>query len=356
MTTNNPEDSATILVACGGTGGHVYPGIALAQGLPRYSFVFIGSKTRQDSRIIPKYGYPFFSISASPRNVIALLVGFFQSLSLIRKFKPKVVLGTGSYHTIPVVFAAKVLGYPIILLEQNAIPGRVNRLLSRFAASVCVSFEESKRFFPKGTLCVTGNPIRRDFAKDDLSFDAVFEGLTGKPFVLVFGGSQGAEAINVVSEALYLHSEGADSMIFIHISGRVFFEKRYGKQPFVIVRDKTDTVRAIVIPYTENMKFFYEKASAVVSRSGATTIAELLHFKKTAVLVPYPHATDNHQLANAEAFCREGSGLILSETELTESRLLADITFALTLPFPDINKSDAVTLVQRQIEDVIKGD
>lgn len=349
----NEAKKKTILIACGGTGGHVYPGIAIAQALRSEKVVFVGSKNRQDSKIIPEYGYPFYSITASPKNIFKLGMGLIQSLKIIKKEKPSVVLGTGSYHTIPVILAAKLKGIPILLLEQNVIPGRVNRLLSRIANRVCMSFEDSRVYFKTKNSVVTGNPVRMSF-KSNPSIPELEQVLNdSRQMVLVFGGSQGARALNETVASLYLNPEITHSFVTVHIAGTVLFEKTYPKQSYGVIKNAEGLIQAIVLPYAEDMGTLYKRASLVISRSGATTIAELLVFKKPAILVPYPFATDNHQVANAEAFCRDGKGLILFESDLSAKRLLGDIQIALTLPFPEVEYPNATQVVCAQIKEIL---
>lgn len=341
------------MIACGGTGGHVYPGIALAQGMPEAKFVFVGSKNRQDSKIIPKYGYPFFSIMASPKNVFKLAWGVCQALKIMRQTNPQIIVGTGSYHTIPVILAAKLKKLPVILLEQNVIPGRVNRLMSHIVDRVCVSFAESKPYFKKQNIVVTGNPVRLTFETDTSVPSRIWDLINGQKMVLVFGGSQGATTLNEMIASLYMSSKVTHPFLVVHITGKTWFDATYPGQSYVVIRNNESIPQAIVLPYAENMGGLYQQASLVVSRAGATTVAELLLFKKPAILIPYPFATDNHQNANAEAFCREGKGLILSESELSEKRLLADVQMGLKLSYPDTKVQNAVESVRQQLQEVL---
>lgn len=344
------SDKAPIVIACGGTGGHVYPGIALAQYVQDRRFVFLGSLTRQDARIVPEYGFEFISIDASPNQLWTVLKGIGQAFRILRRLAPSCVVGTGSYHTVPVIVAAKLLRIPVVLLEQNVIPGRVNRLMAFLAETVCVSFQETlaQGFFSllRSKVSVTGNPVRTHFPEPTPELKAVLNRLDPNvPVVLVFGGSQGAKAINVCVERLYREDKSRKALTWVHITGRDYFSSQYPGQSLVVVPDQLGPPKALILPYCEAMASLYAKASVVLSRSGATSLAEFSMFRKKAILVPYPFAMDNHQVANAKAFCSAGSGRLLMEDLLTPERLIEAIEALITGDVdntPNVNPVDTV--------------
>jgi len=301
-----------IVFTCGGSGGHVYPAIAVAQELDRSDILFIGSKDREDAHIVPKYGFKFSAISSSSKNIFKILKGFFQSLFLLKK--AKVVIGSGGYLTASVILAAFFLRIPIILIEQNAKPGRVNRYLQWFATHIFLSFSPSLSYFNSKKSEIVGNPVRKTFLRDALT--ETFLALTLPPFPvwLVFGGSQGSDAIN------QLFFENKDyflkqPLILIHLTGHRFFGQ-HANENIRISKDEKDQIKIIQMPYFESMDILYAKASLIIARSGATTVAELLYFSKPSILIPYPLAKDNHQVDNAQIIVEHGHGVMLPQAHI----------------------------------------
>lgn len=346
---------------CGGTGGHVYPIIAIAQELSDTDAIFIGSENREDSHIIPRYGYNFKSITASNKNIFKIIKGFLQARKILRHEKVTCLISSGGYLTLPVVLAAASYRLPIYLLEQNVIPGRVNRLLSYLATLTCLTFEESRSFFKTSKLMITGNPVRKQFLED-----AQFKWLKKidrpqLPAVLVFGGSQGSKSLNGLFFDHHVHFLYAPECL-IHITGKNAFEgieNKYKKIPNLqieslpegsIIKNKNGDIKIILMPYFEKMDWLYENVTWVVSRAGATTLAELLYFSKKAVLIPYPFAKDNHQVLNAEAFIKMGSGKWMSEDVLTFDLILD----AIHTPFPALNE-DIYKNAREKIVTLIKA-
>lgn len=340
-----------IVFTCGGTGGHVYPVVSLAQKLREYSCVFFGSENRQDSHIIPRYGFPVEPIPSSSRNVWVIIGALWTSWRLLRRYKPQVVVSSGGYHTFPVVLAAKLLGIPIVLLEQNVLPGRVNRWLSKYADMTCVSFSASQRYFGDIPISVTGNPVRETYLQDALSTSLETKLPQDGKKILVFGGSQGAQAINACVEAVYPEVLESDDISIVHVTGAQHFVEKYSEVPYKLIESKYGRTAIVAVPYFENMKLLYEWADCVVSRAGATTIAELIEYKKPAVLIPYPYAAENHQELNAKAFEAMKAGKMVLQKDLTpESFLRHAITVSeLQDPvFPRRRASDDVAHVISQ--------
>ncbi len=311
-----------IVFTCGGTGGHIYPIIALAQALESdHSLAFLGSKNRQDSLIFPRYGYLVDALPSSSRNVWTMLRSFFKARSLLSRYKPKVIVSSGGYHTFPVVLAAKWLGVPIILLEQNVLPGKVNRLMSRFADHTCVSFAQTKRYFKRGNLVLTGNPVRKRFLDDSLSQSLKKHLPFSKYVIVVIGGSQGAGVLNVCMESLYERCLASDDWTIIHLTGQAHFQTCYGDLPYKVMSNNFGREGVFVLPYFENMALLYRVATFVIARAGATTLAELLAVQKQCVLIPYPYAADNHQVLNAKVAEQSGLGTVLLQEDMTADTL-----------------------------------
>jgi len=300
-----------IVIAAGGTGGHIYPGIAIAQNF-NGQVLFIGSCEGLEKEIVPKYGFAIKLIKArgmlrklSYKAVSAPFVsfiGFIQSLLILNDFKPAALVSTGGYASLPVVFAAKCLRIPIILQEQNLLPGMANKFCARFSDKVFLSFEESKQYL-KGE--VVGNPVRLEIinpAAEDLALPK------DKKIVLVMGGSQGAKAINkLILQILNLLDK---SIYLVQVIGKRDF-------PWVVKALKglkTDNYRPLA--YAHNMPAYLNAASLVISRAGATAIAEYLAVGLPMVLIPFPYAAENHQLLNARSVEEKGAAIVIEEENL----------------------------------------
>lgn len=313
-----------VIFACGGTGGHIYPAIAVAQALIKEekTSLFLISKHRQDAQIIPKYDFLSEEIPSAKRNPLIIIWAIIKTLQLLRQYQPKVFVGTGGYLTFPAIIAARIFGIPIILMEQNVYPGKVTRLLSQYADLICTSFPASKQYIKKGNIFLTGNPIRKVYLEDALYSSLQNKLPKGGKKLLVFGGSQGANSINRHIEASYEKALNTHDISMVHIVGKSAFSQRYGEMPYNIIPSKFGRNCIVVLPYFEHMKYVYDWADVVISRAGATTIAELLQYKKPAVLVPYPYAADNHQELNAQAFVETKAGKIVLQSDLEKCSLI----------------------------------
>ena len=328
-----------VLLAGGGTGGHLYPGLAVADRLTREGVdcLFIGTRKGLESRVVPERGFPIRYVSARglTKRPIALLKalaalswGTLQSLRILSSYKPQLVVGTGGYVSAPVVLAAALRGIPSVVLEQNAVPGKTTRLLGRLARRVCVSFEESADHMPSARVVVTGNPVNpavvdqnRDEARRSLNIPA------GQPCLLVTGASQGAKSLNdAVLKALSGWKDRPWTII--HLTGPGHFQA---------VRDQSlallSEARLDYRPegYRGEMAVAYAAADLVVGRAGATTIAELTARGLPSVLVPYPHAAEGHQEKNAVALVGRGGAVLVKDHEVGE-RLEALVESLLTSP------------------------
>lgn len=314
-----------VLIAGGGTGGHLYPGIALARELerrdPATEVSFVGTAAGIEARVIPREGWPLDLIrvaglkgksrAARARGFALLPMSAVDAWRVLSRRRPAVVIGVGGYASGPVLALAAVRRFPTLLLEQNALPGVTNRLLARLVGAAAVNFEEALRFFPR-TGFVAGNPVRAAFFEPE-----VREGHDRKVRVLIFGGSQGAHAINlaVVAAAPKLAASGLDLAI-VH---------QTGERDLVLVRDAYQHagLDARVEAFLYEMDREMKQADVVVARAGATTLSELAAAGRPAVLVPLPTATDDHQRKNAAAFARAGGAVVVDERELTGERMAA---------------------------------
>ena len=318
-----------MLIAGGGTGGHLFPGIALAEEVitrhPKNEVMFVGTRRGLEARVVPECGYRLEVITARGLKgvgpvrlllgLIALPLAFFESWRILMRYRPDVVVGVGGYASGPVVLAAKLQGVPTAVQEQNAFPGLTNRILGRFVRIVFVAFDESRRYFPASKVQLIGNPIRRMLLDNYLRSHRAHDKFT----LLVFGGSQGARGINDrVLEALDHLSELKDELHFIHQTGKKDLElvqSGYARRGF----------SAEVIEFIADMSSAYAKAELVICRAGAATLAELTVCKKASILIPFPAAADNHQEVNAQAMVAAGAALMFRESELTGERLANEI-------------------------------
>lgn len=312
-----------LLLAGGGTGGHLFPAISLAEQLkheePQSEVLFVGTEKGLEARMLPELGWSLKTIEMSGwagLGVFArlkvlgkLMRGFGQSRAILRKFGPDVVVGVGGYASVPVLLAAKTLGIPYLIHEQNAWPGLANRLLGRWAKRVCLSFGEADRAFYQSATVLTGNPVRAAMENcPNLPEDKVC--------LLVFGGSQGARAINrAVIAALPYLDEWREKLEIVHQSGQSDYEE--------IVRAYQENAwpNVDVQPFIKDMAQAYAKATLVLCRAGATTLAELTACGRPAVLVPYKYAAAGHQSINAQAMAAKGAALMIAEADLTPERL-----------------------------------
>ncbi len=314
-----------VLIAGGGTGGHLFPGIALAEEIvtrhPKNDVVFVGTNRGLESRVVPQNGFVFEAITSRGlkgmgfvkllQGLLTLPLSFVEALSLVRKYSPDVVVGVGGYSSGPVVLAAWALRVPTAVQEQNALPGFTNKVLGRFVKAIFLSFDETTRFFAKARTHVLGNPIRRALLENFLRPNVAHEKFT----VLVFGGSLGAHGLNTrVLDALpFLATERA-SLRVLHQTGSKDLEQvRAGYQGQGFDAD--------VREFIDDMSAAYLGSDLVICRAGATTLAELTTCKKAAILVPFPFATDDHQAVNAKALVEAGAALMFREGELTGEAL-----------------------------------
>jgi UDP-N-acetylglucosamine--N-acetylmuramyl-(pentapeptide) pyrophosphoryl-undecaprenol N-acetylglucosamine transferase len=316
-----------VLIAGGGTGGHLFPGIALAEELTtrhhKNDVVFVGTERGLEARVVPAAGYKLETIRVHGlkgmglarilKSLFTLPAAFVTSWRLLRKYLPDVVVGVGGYSSGPVVMAAWMQRVPTAVQEQNARPGITNRILGRFARAVFIAFDEARRFFPHRKVYLVGNPIRRALLDNYLRSRAAHDHFT----LLVFGGSLGASGLNNrMIEALDHLTDLKADLRFVHQTGKNDVERvrqAYASQGY----------SAEVLEFIDDMSGAYARAELVICRAGATTLAELTVSKKASILIPFPFAADNHQELNARAMVDAGAALMFRESELT-GRGLAD--------------------------------
>ena len=318
-----------VLIAAGGTGGHIYPGIAVAQEIKRRDsnsqVRFVGTARGLEGRLVPQAGFDLtlidssglknVSLVARARGLATLPKSFYDALKLIRQFKPDVVVGAGGYVSGPVVLMAALSNRPTLIMESNALPGWTNRVLARFVDRAAVSFEEALPFF-RGKAEVTGNPVRQEF------FEIAAKPRDSNQFsLLIFGGSQGARAINEAMVAALGELKSSPVPLQIkHQTGPADFEKV--KKAYV---DAGWEEHAEVRSYIDNMMADFARADLVICRAGATTTAELIAAGKASVMIPFPLAADDHQRKNAEALEASGASKMILQKDLNGTVLAKQI-------------------------------
>lgn len=324
-----------LIIAGGGTGGHLFPGIAVAEEFlsrdPANQVLFVGSSQGIEARTIPRLGYQLALISAAGikgkgslsklKGAAMLLYGYSQSRKILRDYQADLVMGVGGYASLPMVLAARGLQVPRFVHEQNALPGMSNKLLAKVAERVFISLEESAKFFPPERTVLTGNPLRRQIL-EQLEGQACRDGGQGQTFNLfVFGGSQGAHALNVaLPEAVgQLNQAHRQQLRVTHQTG----EKDYDE---VCRAYQAAGIAADVRPFIDDMASQYRRADLIVCRAGATTIAEVTALGKACLFIPFPYATDDHQRKNAEALLKKGACELLLEREISGNGLATAIT------------------------------
>ena len=326
------------MIAGGGTGGHVYPGIAIAEELQRLhpdaQVIFVGGRRGVEAVAVPESGFRirFVTVRGLPRRawwrwpaaVFSNAIGFLQAIWVVATERPDVVVGTGGYVSGPVAFAAYVMGRPLLLQEQNSIPGLANRWLARVAREVHLSFTEARGYFArKDNLKVTGNPVRAFILGGDRTTGMHEFGLTeGKPTVFIFGGSRGAHRINEAALDAMRRLKGRVDVQFILQTGRDDYD--WAKQIA-----ESEQLPTRILPYLRQIHLAYAVADLVVCRSGAMTLAEIAACGTPAILVPYPYAAHNHQEVNALNLVERGAAAMVLDRELNGERLAREIAHLL---------------------------
>lgn len=348
--------SKKVMMSVGGTGGHIYPAIALAQQLslkdPSVKTLFIGGHLA-NNRFLNKMTFPFENISCDSvisKNPLKLLSslslnskGVYQSIKAIQQFQPQVIIGFGSYHSFPTMVAAQLCRIPVILYAADSHPGKVIRLFSRFSIATAIQFAEAASLL-KGNVQIVNMPLRQELRKGSFSLSAAkkyFQLDETLLTLLIFGGSQGAATINqrVMQTLMNKRAEWSDKIQLIHFTGRedssAQLMELYNKNGF----------RACVKPFEDRMELAWEAADLVISRAGAASIAEQIEFEVPGILIPYPHATDNHQEKNGYFMKHQvGGAEVILEKEMNSMRLAECIDFFLKDKCKKINQMQSAIL------------
>jgi len=310
------------ILSGGGTGGHIYPAIAIANELksrfPDAEFLFVGAKDKMEMQKVPQAGYPIEGlwIAGIQRKItlqnmmfpFKLIDSLWKSRKIIKQFKPDVAIGTGGFASGALLKMASMMGVPTLIQEQNSYPGITNKLLSEKANKICVAYENLERFFPKDKIVLTGNPVRQDLIDiQSKRADAVqyFNLDTNKKTLLVLGGSLGARRVNqlIEKELDFILSQNVQ---IIWQCGKLYFEdyKKYNSE------------NVKVLDFIERMDFVYAAADIIISRAGASSVSELCIVGKPVIFIPSPNVAEDHQTKNAQAIVDKKGAILLKESEL----------------------------------------
>lgn len=325
-----------ILLTGGGTGGHIYPALAVAEGLreqyPDLEFLYVGTKRGLENTIVPKSNVPFTTITVEglPRKISPALIkaglkameGGLEALKVVREFKPDLVIGTGGYVCGPVIMAAKMCRVPSVIHEQNAFPGVTNKLLARVASLVLVNFAEARRYFVHPEKVVeTGLPIRPEVLLTHRDQGIDFFGLDrAKQTLLISGGSQGSKSINGAVVGTYPKLLQHKNLQIIHLTGALDYDHVIASMQALGI-EPANYPQLVVKPYLHEMEYALAAADFCIGRAGATYLAEITACGLPAVLVPYPFASENHQQYNAQSLVDRGAAVMILDKELTKESL-----------------------------------
>jgi len=311
-----------VVIAGGGTGGHLFPGIAMAHQFkednPSNEVLFIGTEKGIESRAVPREGFPIAYIDISGIkgkpwgkvmvSIIKLPLSLLQSIRHLIRFRPEIVIGVGGYSSGPVCLSAFLLGIPVVIHEQNMFPGLTTSILGKIAKVVLVSFAGTAKSFPGRDVRYVGNPIRRDIR---IKGGEKSKEKNGTFTIFVFGGSQGAHTINKgVAESFPLLEEIKERLSFIHQTGEKDFS-------YIKTAYEKNGFSGEVSPFIDDMADAYSRADLVISRSGGSALAEITAMGKPSILIPFPHATENHQYYNALEIEKGGGARIVMDSDLS---------------------------------------
>jgi len=310
-----------IIISGGGTGGHIFPAIAIAKQIEknnRVEFLFVGAKKRMEMEKIPEAGYNIKGlwISGLQRRItiknlffpIKILHSLFKSYLIIKSFNPDLVIGTGGFASGPILFMSSLRKIPSIIQEQNSYPGITNRILSTYVDKICVAYDNMSDFFPKKKIIFTGNPIRNNIIEVDKNDKQINDNKTNKITVLVIGGSLGAKTINqAINERI--GDLKKNNIKLIWQTGKSFYEEAKNAV------SKINYVDSEVHSFIKNMHVVYSLSNIIISRAGAIAISELSCVGKPTILVPSPNVSENHQFKNAQSLVNKKAALIVEDIE-----------------------------------------
>lgn len=363
-------DKTKILLSGGGTGGHIFPAIAIANALKaklkEVDILFVGAKGRMEMEKVPQAGYPIKGlwISGLQRRLdwnnllfpFKLLSSLLGAAKIIRQFKPDIAIGTGGYASGPLLYAASKKKIPTLILEQNSYPGITNKLLGKTVSKVCVAYKELEKYFPKEKIVVTGTPIREEILKLKVTREEglKFFGLqAGKPVLLIIGGSQGARKINEVI-AKNLEKILAEDVAVIWQTGTFSIDMAK-----TTTKESANNESVRVVDFITRMDMAYATADLIISRAGAIALAEIIAVNKPAIFIPLPTAAEDHQTKNAASLVKGHAAVLVKESEADE-KLLKTIADLLKMKSSrlilaqNLKRFERPDATERIVEEVIK--
>ena len=314
-----------IILSGGGTGGHIYPAITIASELllrdKNSEILFVGANNKMEMKIVPKYGFYILGLWISGfnrtnflKNILVplkLLISLFQSLIIIKRFKPNVVIGTGGYASGPIVYVANLLNIPTLIQEQNSLPGITNKLLSKRVNKICVAYENLEKYFPKNKIVLTGNPVRSNISEHSDLFDKGIEFFDldpNKKTMLVIGGSLGSREIN---KAIY---SIVDYLKYINL--QVIWQ--CGKLYYDQYKQKVISYDIKLFDFVDDIALAYSVSDFIISRSGASSVSELSIVGKPVIFIPSPNVAEDHQLKNTLAVVQNEGALLVEEKNIDD--------------------------------------
>jgi len=344
-----------IVFSGGGTGGHVYPAIAIADAVrkikPEAEILFIGANGKLEMEKVPQAGYKIEGLNISGfhrkltlqnfgRNLsfpFKLIASLWKARSILKRFKPDLAIGVGGYASGPTLEMASRMGVPCLIQEQNSYPGKTNRILAKKVQKICVAYDNMEKYFPKEKLVKTGNPIRNVFF-ENVNIEQSkrnYKLEQNKKTVLLFGGSLGAKSLNVAVVESFELLKSREDIQLIWQAGKLYYDTFRESETALLPNVK-------ILPYLEKMEEAYAAADIVISRAGAITISELAAIGKAAILVPSPNVAEDHQTMNAKALSSVGAAILVEDKTINES--LFREAFAL------IDNLDKVKLLETKIK------
>lgn len=359
-----------VLLSGGGTGGHVYPAIAIANRIkeqyPDAEIIFVGTEKGIESEIVPKYGYELKTVTVqgfkrkidfdNVKRVFKLFKGLEQSRKVVKKFKPDVVIGTGGYVSGPVLFNAAMSKVPTVIHEQNSFPGVTNKILSKVVTRVLTSFEDSHERFPEGSrdkLVLTGNPVRKEILVARKNIARKNLGISeDKKMVLCYGGSGGSEEINDAMKVV-IENMVKEDIAFIFATGKYYYEEFAKSIEYLNLKPYQQ-----VVPYLEDMANALAASDLVIGSAGAISLAEITALGKPSIIIPKAYTAENHQEYNAKSIESKGAGIAILEKDLTPKtlnetvfRLLGDRELLIDMEnaSKEIGKPEAIDLICDEI-------
>lgn len=354
------------ILSGGGTGGHIYPAIAIANELksrfPDAEFLFVGAKDKMEMQKVPQAGYKIRGlwIAGLQRRLtfdntlfpVKLITSLLKARRIIAEFKPDVVVGTGGFASGPLLQVASFAGIPSVIQEQNSYPGITNKLLSKKADKICVAYEGLERFFPNGKMVLTGNPVRQDLIDiDSKRTEALdyFKLDPNKKTLLVLGGSLGARRINQLI-AKEVVGFTAQNVQVIWQCGKLYFDE---------YESFSEKENIQVMAFIDRMDLVYAAADVVISRAGASSVSELCIVGKPTIFIPSPNVAEDHQTKNAQAIVDKGGAILIRESELDTqftrifNKLVSDESLQRNLS-ENIKKLAKVNATKDIVEEIIK--